>query len=332
MKQQRHRLWVSTMPNFFDDIINFAYALGLTANTAHYGLSILAFMPMMAGEMKAVARGSKKRQSSLVQQWSPWPTADSNTNQRLSHCPQTSWHSSTSSANMTHSAMTGWLSSNDKQLEQRRQGLSRGIHGQPGTPHDGCNGTPKGGATDGMGNGVGSEKVFHHQQAQQPLELCFHRFSASKWQVFAFDDYDFLHMFNTHFPCPQANSWHLFWFSNKLSMLMFSKLLMQTLMRGHGGKSLWRIRYWHHWIALLHLTIPWHGPHAHQCAQFTMNDASPFLGLLLDGSGKVTAPEIIETSNSSSCATSHPSHIRIGWTTQPNCDLPMPVLPWHRSD
>jgi hypothetical protein len=47
-------------------------------------------------------------------------------------------------------------------------------------------------------------------------------------ETFAVSDAAFLHMFNSKFPHPQANSWKLFQFSKRLTMLIFSELLGLT--------------------------------------------------------------------------------------------------------
>ncbi len=49
--------------------------------------------------------------------------------------------------------------------------------------------------------------------------------------TFTIDD-TFLHWFNSCFPHPQETSWMLFWFSNKLSTLIFLELQGLTLMLG----------------------------------------------------------------------------------------------------
>jgi hypothetical protein len=47
-------------------------------------------------------------------------------------------------------------------------------------------------------------------------------------ETFHVSDEKFLHMFNSKFPHPQANSWKIFLFSTKLSMLIFSELRGMT--------------------------------------------------------------------------------------------------------
>ena len=42
--------------------------------------------------------------------------------------------------------------------------------------------------------------------------------------TFAISDTDFLQLFNSKFPHPQADSWRIFRFSDKLSLLIFSEL------------------------------------------------------------------------------------------------------------
>ena len=142
----------------------------------------------------------------------------------------------------------------------------------------------------------------------------FHRFSVHG-TTFAIDDCEFLHTFNTRFPHPQADSWHLFHFSNRLSMLIFSELLATTSTLG----SWLRITTKGSAIGTIgplssDRSLTW-TPCSPMC---TMSAALPFSGLSLDGSGKVTTPEIVGSSGAKPSKSRYePSARHSNWTDNP---------------
>jgi len=145
--------------------------------------------------------------------------------------------------------------------------------------------------------------------------------SRASGETFAISDTEFLQMFNSKFPHPQADSWQIFRFSDKLSSLIFSELRGLTSTLG----SLLRLPKKGSAIGIIGETssspsILWTpcSPGLEQTIPLTLTQKSPSLALSLDGSGAVRTPETVGVSVAKRFKSRYvPSARRSNWTENP---------------
>ena len=145
-------------------------------------------------------------------------------------------------------------------------------------------------------------------------------------ETFHVPDDKFLHMFNLKSPHPQANSWRIFQFSTKLSMLIFSELCgMTSTLAGVVAASAqeWK-RYWNHWtqfIKPLRNVI-------NRTRHLSPNKNHPPWSFRSTGPDwrEHPRPQQSPSPNGSSRAACHQFDTRTGWKTKPDTPLQRMML------
>jgi hypothetical protein len=161
----------------------------------------------------------------------------------------------------------------------------------------------------------------------------FHQWHAT-CKMFAITHNECLHLFNYCFPHPQGTSWTLFWFSNKLSTMIFSELQGLTLTLGLWLKFLWEEALLEP-LATVHPAPQQYGTHAHlewlQARHSKCHQNQPPWSFRLTGQDWPVYQKWQQhhMPNHTSCAMCHWSNFQTGWKTKPDIPSQRPILAGH---